>query len=104
MKITRTVVIPPRPEQTREELDHLLCDLCGARGNSECEGEISWDKEAPNGDVFETTVMLRVGNTYPESGHWDRTVFHICGDCFQAKLAPWLAEQGAKPTHDRDEW
>lgn len=102
MKVMKTVVVPPKPEETKEVVSHALCDLCGARGELEYDGEVEWDD--PNDDDAKTTVMLKTGYGYPEGGHWDQVIFHVCPGCFRGKLMPWLEEHGAKPTNGEIDW
>ena len=91
MKHVKTVTIPAT---TRERLDHLQCDLCGAKSNP---GSDHWPPAGEYG-LNSTSVKHASGNAWPDSGGDKTTLrFDICPSCFETKLVPWFAAQGATP-------
>jgi hypothetical protein len=79
------------PQHIERKPSHVSCDLCG--------------QEIPpeNGyKVRETELSLRVGASYPGSGHGIEFKVDICVDCFAGRLVPWLRKQGC--TVQETEW
>jgi hypothetical protein len=103
MEIKETVSIPPKPAKTKEMVTHCLCDLCGAKGDPEYDGEVEWENKTDHDEV-KTFVAMAKGYTYSDGGSWDRTLFHICPACFEKKLVPWLESQGAKATKTNSDY
>lgn len=83
MKHLKTIQIPAT---TREVVDHVSCDLCGAK--------ISQNLDYV---VEEVEVRHKTGAAYPDGGSGEETSVDMCGKCFDEKLVPWLRSQGAKP-------
>jgi len=81
------------PEEQRERIDFVKCDLCGKTNPS---SETDWS--TGSFDVKEVEIRMKFGHMYPECGNGEETRYHICPDCFQTKLMPWLKEQGAIET------
>ena len=94
MKHTKKVVVP---ETTREVLDFIVCDLCEEKafGGDWAEGSYR---------VSRTSVSMEDGDSYPEGGNIIKTSYDICPECFENKLMPWLAEQGAMPAEIESDW
>jgi hypothetical protein len=81
-KIVKTI---PIPATQKVILDYLTCDLCG-------------EKIVHSSDnMDECTVKRTEGYKYSDCGGGTDTVFDICGECFESKLIPWMAEQKASP-------
>jgi hypothetical protein len=95
MKYMKTVLILEHEEKVFEKLS---CDLCGSLSN----GDENWAK----GNYHHATSMVQIEEreSYPDGGHLKETVFHICDQCFNKKLIPWLESQGAKPTIAESDW
>lgn len=89
MKHMKTVEVPAT---TREEVDFVTCDLCGAK------------IEGRGYDVDEVEVRHKTGSNYPEGGSGDETAVDMCGKCFDEKLVPWLRSQGAEPRTEDWDW
>lgn len=89
------------PAKEEKYHDFTQCDLCGARTNN-------WDWPNPTSKAdcayAETAVSMEVGSRYPDMGDYTKTSYHICPDCFTAKLMPWFKAQGAEPTIEEVEW
>lgn len=88
-------IITPKVEP-REVVDEIKCDLCGAGGGvpHNLDGT-NW--AALNYDVDATMITRETGDSFPEGGTNTIETFDICGDCFENKLKPWMASQGALP-------
>ena len=84
MKHMKTVTVPAR---TREEVDRVTCDLCGAVVNEEPE-EFHHDRVRIDRDK---------GTHYPEGGIYDITEYDVCPACWEGKLEPFFASFGAVP-------
>lgn len=95
MKHMKTVLILEHEEKVFEK---LTCDLCSVE--SDCDE--NWAKGEY--DEAATVVQLQERKAYPNGGHLRETAFHICHDCFNKKLIPWLQGQGAKPTIGESDW
>jgi hypothetical protein len=80
------------PATTREYIDFVTCDLCGAK------------IEELNYLVDEVEVRHKTGRNYPECGFGVETSVDMCGKCFDEKLVPWLRLQGAEPRSEKWEW
>ena len=90
MKHLKTI---PVPATTREVLDHVSCDLCGAKiANNH------------NYEVHEVEVRHKTGVSYPDGGSGEETSVDMCGKCFDEKLVPWLRSQGAEPQSKDWDW
>jgi len=88
MKHMKTVQIPVT---TREEVDHVTCDLCDCLITT-----------ASSFHVDEVKIEHRKGKEFPEGAYGETTSIDMCGKCFSEKLVPWLRSQGAEPRVD--EW
>lgn len=78
------------PETTERRLLKVTCDICG--------------KELVLvGDVVDDVeVTHATGERYSDAGFGAKTIFDLCGDCFENALVPWLRSQGAEPR--TEEW
>jgi len=81
------------PERVEDEVVAYICDLCG----KESRRGGCWVKD-PN--VNEPTVQIEQGYVYPEDSQVRIRRYHLCPECFETRLEPWLKEQGATPTED----
>lgn len=91
------VVIPAR---TEVQTTHVTCDLCGARGREDSGYEHASEWAQHHGSSYDeevTAVRMKIGHNCPDGGSWSTTTFDICRNCFETRLMPWLAEQGATP-------
>lgn len=94
MKVTKEVVKPAVPAKTVIEEDYVLCDVCRqSKGNSGYENEIRWGEKTY--DINRTTVCYENGSSFPEGGYKTREIYHICPDCWESVLKPFLASKGA---------
>lgn len=89
MKHMKTVEVPAT---TKEVVDRVTCDLCGAVIN------------VRGYDVDEVEVRHKTGSNYPEGGSGDETSVDMCGECFDEKLVPWLRSQGVEPRTEDWGW
>ena len=89
MKHIKTIEVPAT---TRETVDFVVCDLCGARINEK------------NYDVDEVEVRHKTGHSCPDGGNGEETSVDMCGKCFDEKLVPWLRSQGAEPRTEEWDW
>ena len=89
MKHYKTVQVPAKESSV---LDKTTCDLCGEEITRDCY------------DAEEIKVKHRVGHSYPEGGWGEEVEVDMCGACFDAKLVPWLREQGADPQPKEWSW
>jgi hypothetical protein len=87
-------------EYTRKVEDKIICELCGAEGQSD------WGQGAF--DILDTTVHMVVkgeeGSSYPEGGWKTEYWLDICPDCFKEKLVPWFEEQGGRVREKEVDW
>jgi hypothetical protein len=85
MKHRETVTVPAKEEV---RVAKVTCDLCG-----------STIAQYP-GHVFDE-VRIRIirekGERYSDYGDAKETGYDVCGGCFETKLVPWMASQGAVP-------
>lgn len=88
MKHIKTVEVPATeiPATTRQWVDFVTCDLCGARLIA-----------VGSYIVDEVEVRHRTGTRFPEGGGGEETSVDMCGRCFDEKLVPWLRSKGAEP-------
>lgn len=93
MRHMKTVEVPAH---TKQQLDRITCDLCGA--------EI---KRGPY-DVDDVVISREHGSRYPDGSFGHKDEIDMCGGCFEAKLIPWLRSQGCQPPRrtelDEEEW
>jgi hypothetical protein len=86
---------------TANVISERKCDLCGKVSSNP-------DPEAWNinscYDVNETEVSINSGSSFPGGGFGTRRTFDICPECFDKKLIPWMASQGASPQVQESEW
>jgi hypothetical protein len=78
------------------EIVYTTCDLCGK--NTPGEGWSAPPSIPSKGYYIETKVAL-THCSIPDSYGDDpdpEVEFHICPDCFNSKLAPWIMENGGK--------
>lgn len=95
MRVKKTIHVPATD---REVVDHLICDLCGKKSGAD-----DWATRGYN--VSETTVEMNRGVNYGTDGGDSKTTsFDICPTCFETKLVPWMASQGATPTVEDKDW
>jgi len=88
------------PGYMRNRLALVCCDLCGKElkfPHADC----NWGNRF---DVQEVSVFYKDGANYPEGGSGTTTSFDVCPGCFENKLVPWLAEQGATPIEEEWDW
>ena len=89
MKHMKTVSVPA---STREIVEFVSCDLCGAKIKSK------------DFDVDEVEVRHKTGCSYPEGGSGEEVSVDMCGKCFDGKLVPWLRSQGVEPNTREWDW
>lgn len=92
MRFEKTVTIP---EETRQALDHIRCDLCA----EETHEPNNWFHKH-NFGRNKVTVKLEQGYKWPDSIDITKTIFDICPKCFRDKLVPWFKSQGAEPREE----
>jgi hypothetical protein len=89
MKHTKEVVVPEIVTQVTE---YVTCDICSEK--------IVAAMYHPD----DVRISRHNGESYPEGGWGTDVEFDICGKCFESRLVPWLAEQGASPREEEWEW
>lgn len=94
MKHMVEVEIPAQPARTETRESHIACDLCGAKGQSTYTGGVTnWTDD--RFDYDRTGIVHDQGYSYSDDRGGKRRFVDICVECFEKKLVPWLAEQGA---------
>ena len=83
----------PVPATTREVIDHVSCDLCGAT-----------IIESSDYTVNEVEVRHKTGTSCHDGGCGEETSVDMCGKCFEEKLVPWLRSQGAEARAKDWDW
>lgn len=84
------------PARTEERITSITCDLCGKEGKSDRLHGADWSKNTY--DKSETVIYHEAGEVYPEGGELNLEIVHICPECFEQKLIPWIKSQGGEPT------
>jgi hypothetical protein len=87
-KVMKTVEVPATQ---REVLDHYQCDLCSKTTTRSGIGPDWSDKKFWSDDIV---VERTYGHTYPEGNATHIERVHICGECWEDKLVPWVEGQG----------
>lgn len=103
MKTRKTVIVPAveaKPETTKEVEGPVRCDLCGRTAPSH--DHKPWAEGAY--DVTEPVMSLKTGHSYPEGGSGETLSFDVCPTCFEEKVIPWMASQGATPRTEDWDW
>lgn len=95
-EIIGTEIISARPEKTVDKVVGIKCDLCDRTGKPDIGERAKWNDLYY--DVERTTVSSESGFRYPEGGSTGTEKFHVCPDCWDSKLKPWMASQNAIPT------
>lgn len=82
---------------TQTILEKTTCDLCGesTSGDNWADGNYEHD---------EITIQRVSGAHYPEGDYRETASFDICPKCWEEKLVPWMASQGASPTVKEADW
>jgi len=80
-----TTYMEPAREVTA--LHRITCDLCGQA--------IRDEGAEPSYYCEEVVIRAKFGNVYPEGGTLEQLEVDCCLDCFQLRLGPWLAVNGA---------
>jgi hypothetical protein len=92
------------PATTREFVESVTCDLCGkvfSMADTDSDG-INWEHLHDN--VAKTGVFIGRGFNCPESTNIEFRDYHVCPECFENKLEPWLKAQGATFTAREIDW
>lgn len=86
MKHYATIKVPAVPETTKQVVERVTCDLCGA--------EIP-QPESPA--IFDqVTIERHEGTNEPDGGGWSRRRrFDCCVMCFEGLVVPWIERYGA---------
>ena len=87
---------PAVPAKEVEIILEIRCDLCNkvAPDPNDYDGP-NWCKEYPYYDKEYVTIEYKHGSRYPEGTNFEIWKYHICPDCFQNKLMPWMKSQNA---------
>jgi hypothetical protein len=97
VKVVKTEVIPEYavPEQLLTHVVRYSCDLCG----KESVDERKWPA-SDNSSYTQATTVIEFEHTYKGGSFYSRhnIAFHLCANCFEAKLIPWFRSQGAVAT------
>ena len=100
------VAIPARVD-TR--IASVVCDLCHKEypkaSDGLTDGQVDWNNNC-QGNVLKTCVSRSKGYSYAYgSGEVKTSSYHICPECFDLKLVPWLMAQGvSEPTESECDW
>lgn len=92
MRHMKVVQVPATPAREAMTLDRVTCDFCG---------------EAIAPDVYDAekvVVSHKTGENFPTGGSGRLVSLDICGRCFDTKLVPWAAAQGAVATTTEWDW
>lgn len=79
------------PAYTTERVEHIICELCGAKSHDDSD----WQGDSHKLD--EVKVEHNRGENYPEFMSTVTVKLDICPACFSTKLLPWFESQGGKP-------
>lgn len=103
MEIKGKVTIPAREE---ERVIGVKCDICNSEGYPMACGEVDWKQQIKPVSPYlvqTTTVQLKRGSHYPEGRDIEIETYHICHNCWEFVLSPFLEEKGALPTITKQE-
>jgi hypothetical protein len=102
----KTVIEPAVPERTREVDCGVVCDLCKKEfKHAAIDGSsIDWLGNRGYGDVHITTIEIATGYSWPEAYDRKFRAYHICPECFEKVLEPWIKAQGADSTLREVDW
>lgn len=95
-----TVTLPPVPARDVRRFLSVTCDLCGQSSEEKpVDGAVPWRK----GSEYDITTIRRIMGVegVGEAAEVDFQVhheYHVCPECWEQKLEPWLRSQGAHPT------
>lgn len=102
MEVRGEVIVPAVPEKKVEKVIHILCDICGTKGEDKLDGEVEWENHQDNDDLT-TTVTMKKGMHYEGGGTFTLKTYHICPFCFEGTLALFMEKFG-KPTKTEQSW
>lgn len=87
--IYKTITYPPTPAKTITKVDHILCDVCKeATGFESYTKEIDW---SPSSNSISTSALyMTTGWSTYDGGNEEKTSYHICPDCFEEQVVPFL--------------
>lgn len=92
MKIYAERITPPVAEKRVIECTHAVCDICGEAKTSgepiEHSGECNWATKPY--DIHETTVTMTVGRSYEDGDSKCLISAHVCPECFDEQLLPFI--------------
>ncbi len=106
-EIKENVVVPAVPEKAVEKVVACTCDLCGRRGIPDEEhlfDGINWSPPTTKyTKPFDLTVVARrYGSAADDYGAYVQEEYHVCSDCWAAKVVPLFA--GKSPTVTKCDW
>ena len=77
----------------------FYCDFCGRKGTQDIGfgDKVNWAEKLPHNET--TIVEKRTGYTYRDGeGSIKEESFHICTNCWDSILKPWLKSQNVTLT------
>jgi hypothetical protein len=91
-------------KSTRSITESVTCDICDKvfTGAKEIVGGIEWD-QFDNAHAAHTGVYIGRRNE-DEDVKFTYRHYHICPECFEGMLVPWLKKLGIKPTLEETVW
>lgn len=99
----KTIEIPAEPAKQKTIEDYTECDMCKkARGGPGALSGTDWGGD--NFDIKTTEINYTTGYSCPDGGSKTDVNFHICSECFDTKLKPWLISQGCEPIIQERDW
>ena len=101
-EIIGTEIISARPEKTVDKVVGIKCDLCDRTGKPAIDNEADWSDL--HCEIEITSLSYESGCHYPEGGSTETEKFHVCPECWNSKLKPWMASQNAIPTLSQSEY
>lgn len=89
MRFFKEIIIP---QEIREVVDYITCDLCGLKIKSDHDCRLDYEEN-------KVEIQWRRGSSHPEEGFGLLTTVDMCSTCFEKRLMPWLQSQGAQLRH-----
>jgi hypothetical protein len=84
---------------TQDAIESVTCDICGRVDDlMENEAEstsVAWKCHDASGDAARTCVCFCRETSY-DRFDYDERIYHLCPDCFEKRLEPWIKEMAAR--------
>jgi hypothetical protein len=102
MRETRRITIPAQNTKYEDKV-FVKCNFCGveARSYHHAGDAPEWPVKK-SFEVNETSIFMKTGDSYPETGSGTFKELHVCPTCFAEKVIPALESLGVK--FDEVDW